>query len=270
MGSNISVQLENVSLFRGNAVILNQVSLLFRASRTTVIVGPSGSGKSTLLKIAAGIILPDEGKAMVNGVDFREMNEAQNLEFRKSNGFIFQDAALIANKSIYQNLSLPLNVHFRRMKEEEIKRRISQLLARIGFVDNLDSRPDDLSAGECKMISFVRALVTDPSIIFMDNPTLSVDSRAADSMVEIITELKRMGKTILLVTHEAPLIAKLADDLVVMDEGRIIESGEFASVVKTTNKEVRTILAKVLNEAATYDGDILDLLEPGGIEKIFE
>jgi phospholipid/cholesterol/gamma-HCH transport system ATP-binding protein len=269
MGSNLSIQLEGVSVVRGSVRILQEVSLSFRPGKTTVIIGPSGSGKSTLLKVAAGIIVPDEGRVLINGTDYKNMSEAENLEFRKSNGFIFQDGALLANRTIYQNLSLPLNVHFRSMGEDEVKRRISQLLAKIGFWDSVDMRPDQLSAGECKMAAFARALVTDPSVIFMDNPTLSVDSTAADSMVEIITDLKRKERTILLVTHESGLISKIADDLVVLNEGAVIESGEFTSVVKTSKKDVRTILSKVLNEAATYDGDILDLLDHEGSDGIF-
>lgn len=254
------IELEDIRISRGTVDIIKQCSPAFPRGRTTIITGSSGCGKSTLLKVAAGIMPPDSGRVFCNGQDYRSLSERKNIEFRKISGFVFQDAALWENQTIFQNVSLPLRFHFPRMTDKEIEQRVSSLLSRIGFWDDPTLRPAQLSSGERKMASFARALITDPEVVFMDAPILSVDDRAADRMRNIMKALKTDGKTLIISTTNPTLISFLADRIVVMKEGRILVADEFIKVVDSTDAEVTEILAKVLNRAESYDTNILDLL----------
>ncbi len=256
-----SIELENIRVEKGDTTLFHDMNVSFPKGITSVIMGPSGSGKSTMLKIAAGIDMPDSGTVFVYGKPLMKMSEKEMMAFRKENGFVFQDAALWSNKSVYQNLSLPMEFHFRHLDSVEIRRRINVVLKKIGFRDNPDLRPAQLSIGERKMASFARALVNDPKLIFMDSPLISIDSEIIDRIIGMILELKQAGKTIIISTHNPALVSRVADYLIVIKKGTILETGKFDTVVQSTNREVITILTDVLSKAATYDGDILSLLD---------
>jgi len=261
--SEPGIELREIVVRRGDTIALDNVSVLFPAGKTTVILGPAGCGKSTLLKIAAGIVLPDSGKVFVEGKNLNAMSERENHTFRRDSGFIFQDSALWSNSTIRQNLSLPLRFHYPTLPDDEIARRVGAIVKRIGFHENLDHRPAESSSGERKIISFLRALVMNPSLLYMDEPLTGIDHQTADRMTELIRELKREARTVIMVTHDPVLTAQLADHLVVLDGGRLLESGPLAQVVKSTRTEVIAILSRVLSEASTFDGSILDLLDQG-------
>jgi phospholipid/cholesterol/gamma-HCH transport system ATP-binding protein len=237
------------------------VSVAFPANRSTVIMGPSGSGKSMLLKVAAAIIPPDNGRVLMHGKNLQRFSQKDLLQFRRSSGFMFQDAALWENKTIFENLALPIQLHFPRRSGEEIERRIRELLERMNLLDSLELRPAALSEGERKIVSFLRAIVLDPEILFLDEPTTSIDHQLLEKMLTMIKTLNKGGCTIIAVTHDAHLTAMIANHLVVLKDGRVLESAATAEVRRSANREVIEILSQVLSEAATYDTDILDLLE---------
>lgn len=260
----IQVELRDIVVRRNDKAVVDGISFALPPGRTTVIIGPSGSGKSTLLKVAAGIVLPDAGEVRVGGRDLNSLPERDLMNLRRNNGFIFQDAALWSNNTIFQNLSLPLRYHFPTMSEREVSERVTALVRRVGYQDDLDLRPSQASTGERKIISFLRALVTDPKLIFMDEPLSGIDQRIAERMITMIRDLKRANRTILVVTHDPVLTSQVADYLLVMDAGRMLEAGPLAQVVRSTRSEVVSILSRVLSEAATFDGSILELLDQGG------
>jgi len=257
------IELREIVVRRGDTTALDDVSLLFPAGKTTVILGPSGSGKSTLLKVAAGIAFPDSGRVFINGKNLNTMSVRENNAFRRDSGFIFQDSALWSNSTIQQNLSLPLRFHYPALTDEEIARRVDAFVKRVGFHESLAHRPAESSSGERKIISFIRALVTNPSLLYMDEPLTGIDHQVAERMTEMIRELKREARTIIIVTHDPVLTSQLADYLVVLDRGRLLEFGSLTQVVKSTRAEVIAILSRVLSEASTFDGSILELLDQG-------
>jgi len=261
MSMETAIRFENIEVIKGEIILFEDLNISFPKGKSTVIMGPSGCGKSTMLKLAAGILLPDRGNVLIEGKPLLKFSEKELMEFRKHNGFVFQDAALWANKSIFQNLALPLEFHFRHLHSNEVRRRVEKMLATIGFRDDPNLRPAQLSAGECKMASFARALITDPSVIFMDSPLISIDSEVIDRIIRLIQDIKKEGKTILISTHDPRLTSLVADELVVLKKGAVLESGEFDNVVRSTDKEVITVLTDVLSKASTFDGDILELLD---------
>jgi phospholipid/cholesterol/gamma-HCH transport system ATP-binding protein len=190
-----------------------------------------------------------------------QMSERAMLDMRRINGFVFQDGALWENKTLFENLALPLQVHFPGLSLPEIRRRVERALERAGLAESATERPAALSGGERKVAAFLRALVTEPSLLFLDEPTLSIDHALSNHIKDMIREQKARGSTIVAVTHDAELTAQLADRLVVMDEGQVIAAGDFDEVKATHHARARSILSQVLGEIASYDTDLLQLLD---------
>ena len=256
----VAVTLEHIDAIRDEVQILTDINLEFYHQKTTVIIGPSGCGKSTILKIAAGIVPPERGNVFIDGKNVLKIPDRDLVSLRKSHGFVFQDAALWANKTVAQNLSLPLQFHFQYLSNEEISRRVTKTLRLAGYQDEQSLKPDQLSAGERKMVSFARAIITEPQLVFLDDPTISVDREGVDKILAAIKKLKEEQKTLIVATHDPMLTSMIADYLVIVKQGKILESGSFHKVVRSDDREVIAILTDVLSQSSTYAGDILDLL----------
>ena len=139
-------------------------------------------------------------------------------------------------------------------------RSIFEYFERLEFGASPTVRPPQISTGERKVVAFLRAIIGEPRLLFLDEPTGSIDHSVAERMVRIIQELKEKGTTLVVVTHSSKLASLIADRVVVLKEGKLLAAGETRDVVRTHDASVREILAEILDEAATYDTDILDLL----------
>jgi phospholipid/cholesterol/gamma-HCH transport system ATP-binding protein len=254
---------------RGVAVLteghesLSGVDLSVTEGACTVVMGPSGSGKSTLLKVAAGLMPPDRGTVTLRGDDFGVLSDRRLHEFRRINGFVFQDGALWENLTIYDNLALPLRVHFPELGEAEIRSRVLEMLERGRLADSPALRPAQLSGGERKIASFLRAAITEPQVVFLDEPTLSIDHTMTELITGMIRGLKARRCTILAVTHDPRLTSLIADRLAVIDGGRLMAEGPFDEVKRSADPRVRVVLARVLGEISSFDTDLLSLLDGG-------
>lgn len=242
----VNIKLENVTFIRNNRRILDDVTLEFPAGKTSVVIGPSGCGKSTLLKIAAGLIPPSSGKVYVNGVNLLTMTKKQLLAFRKRSGFVFQDAALWANKSVYDNMSLPLQVHYPDMEADEKDNRIREMLNAVGYTDSILLRPAQLSNGERKMVSLARALVISPSLLYMDTPLTLVDPSVSAKMQRLILNLHTSDSTIIANFSDPALTKQISDFTVVMKDGRVISTGTIAEISSNKDKEISDTVSAVL------------------------
>ncbi len=173
------------------------------------------------------------------------MDERDFFGMQAQSGFIFQDAALWANQTIYNNLSIPLRILNPEMKKSLIDERINSAVEMFKFRDNLQVRPSTISAGEKKIISFLRALMTDPDILFIDEPTTSVDKKNISRMNSIIKELKSRKKTIITVTHDFRLAKSIADNIILIDNGKIVKSGSFDDIVGSENADIKNIIEEI-------------------------
>lgn len=216
------IRLENIELLFNDQLVLENIDLSIKKGETTIIMGPSGCGKSSMLKVLAGIIPPNSGRVLFNSEDVHHMSEKkyQNMQFQT--GFVFQDSALWANKSLYENLTFPLLVSNPKMKRVELDSYVQNSVKTLNFKTDLALRPAALSAGEMKMLSFLRAVISDPEIIFMDEPTTFVDRRSVGRIKDQIREFKKKGKTLVGITHERSFAKELADRFIFMKNGRII------------------------------------------------
>ncbi|MDR2150701.1 MAG: ATP-binding cassette domain-containing protein [Spirochaetaceae bacterium] len=221
MGSIII--LDHISFSVQTSDIIRNISYRFRERKVTVLVGPSGGGKSTLLKLAAGLLIPSSGSVYFWERDIALMNRKENLNFRKSSAFVFQDSALWANQSLYQSLELPLKLHFPDMQRKDRDLRIREILSRVGYKRELSIRPSELSMGEQKLIACARAMLCHPNLYFLDELTESLDDLSDQRLVNIIKSFKQEYKTIILVSHEFKVIKELADYVVVIAGGRFIQ-----------------------------------------------
>ncbi|MBN1698132.1 MAG: ATP-binding cassette domain-containing protein [Spirochaetales bacterium] len=254
------VTIEGISFLSEDYSILKDISLSVPKGQCTIIMGSSGCGKSTLLKIIAGIYPPDSGRVMIENKDMLLLSDKELKEFRKKSGFMFQDSALWENTNISENISLPVKFHFSELTGEEINNRIKTMVTKIGFLDSIQLRPAMLSSGEKKVISFIRAIINDPDILFLDDPTEGMDNMYSRKLIQILKEKKEKQSTIVAVSHNTNLVSLLADYLIILKKGTVIEYGEFNTIKQSNNTYVKEILSKVLGEAASYDTELLDLL----------
>ena len=216
----VILELKDVSFTVQNMQIVQSFSYQFEEGKTTALVGPSGSGKSTVLKLSAGLLVPTEGAVIYRGIDIFTMSRKENLSFRKEAAMVFQDSALWANQSIYQSLELPLGVHFPEMKKVDRDARIKSVVKEVGYRRDLFIRPSQLSMGEQKLIAFARALICEPTLLFLDEWTESLDESAAHRLVELVQHRQSQGHTIILVCHNFRIVKTIADYIVMITDGK--------------------------------------------------
>jgi putative ABC transport system ATP-binding protein len=218
------VRLEGVSMVYGTADnpvrALDQVTLELPAGTFTAVMGPSGSGKSTLLSCAAGVETPTEGRVFIDGVAVTGSSETALTKFRRQRvGFVFQQFNLLPTLTVLQNVMLPLRLAGRRVDRGTCV----DVLAAVGLGDRLDHRPAELSGGQQQRVAIARALVTNPKVIFADEPTGALDSRSAREVLGLLRHaVAAMGQTVVMVTHD-PLAAAAAGTVVFLSDGRIAD-----------------------------------------------
>ena len=261
--TSYSIELKNITVIKDYNTILDDISFKVPEGITTVIAGHLGSGKSTLLKIISSIIVPDSGKVLINEKTYNSMSASAIKAYRKSSGFVFQDAALWANKTIYQNLELPLLYHFPNIRKEDIDSKIKKTLDMLGYEESINNRPSNISSGNRKLISFARAIITDPDILMIDSPETSIDFSAHEKIRSIIRDLKAKGKTLIICTYDEYITSMLADYIVVLFKNKIYASGSYKEIVTSNDPVIRKIMSHVLDKVSNFDADILDLINPG-------
>lgn len=202
---------------------LGGVSMDFRRGSFTAILGPSGSGKSTLLHCAAGLDRPTSGTVTIAGTDIAQLNEKARTELRRRRvGFVFQAFNLVGSLTAAQNVELPIRFAGNRVPASEV----TAALTSVGLEDRASHRPAELSGGQQQRVALARALITRPDVLFADEPTGALDSRASKDVLSLIRRLvDDHEQTILMVTHD-PLAASYADVAIFLEDGLIVDSLE--------------------------------------------
>jgi len=214
------IELKDVNFAAQDKQILHDICMEFDESKITAIIGPSGSGKSTVLKIAAGLLVPESGEVFYKGKNVALMSRSENLDFRREAAFVFQDSALWSNQDLYQILELPLKIHFPQMSKNQRAQRIKEVTAEADYKKELGIRPARLSMGEQKLIAFARAMLCNPSLLFLDEWVESLDETSANKLIEVVKRKKREGATVIFVCHDMRIIRDLADCVVVIVDGK--------------------------------------------------
>jgi phospholipid/cholesterol/gamma-HCH transport system ATP-binding protein len=243
---NYAAELENVSIIRNGHRLLDNVSAGLEEGKCTVIMGTSGSGTSCFMKTAAGILSPDTGRVFSWNQDIELMSGQEQFIFREKMGFVFQDSALWANMTGFQNIALPFQFHRRGMSQEKIAAHIAAIAQEFNFTGNLEQRPVDFSTGEKKIISYMRAMILDPRILFLDDPTSSIDNIFEKRVLDILIGRKERGCTLIINTHNPIYTLRLADNLIVMKAGKIVDQGPVSRVRSSADSYIRGVLSDML------------------------
>ncbi|MBY0223129.1 ABC transporter ATP-binding protein [Mammaliicoccus sciuri] len=207
-----------------NVPVLKNISFSVKQGEIVSIVGRSGSGKSTLLHILAGFLKPDSGEIVVKDTVTSVFNEQQSAQFRLENyGFIFQNFQLMPGLTAFENVELPLKL--KGMNRHQRKDKVQQLMKHVGLQSVQDHYPNELSGGQQQRVSIARALITDPPIIFADEPTGSLDSETEQEVLELIQTLNDTRDiTFVIITHDDE-VAQRADRMYRMHDGILTEEG---------------------------------------------
>ena len=214
---NINKTYKNGSL---ELQVLKNISFKVDKGEFLAIMGSSGSGKSTMMNILGCLDNQYEGRYILDGIDISKSTENELSEIRnKKIGFIFQSFNLLPRLTALENVELPLV--YSSVPKEERHKRANELLEMVGLKDRTHHRPNELSGGQRQRVAIARALVNDPSIILADEPTGNLDSKSEAEIIEILQKLNKMGKTIVIVTHE-PNIGEIAQRKIVFKDGEII------------------------------------------------
>jgi putative ABC transport system ATP-binding protein len=198
------------------------VSVEFERSRYSAIMGPSGSGKSTLMHILAGLDRPTGGSVVLDGVAITSLDDGDLTRLRRDKlGFIFQFFNLLPVLTAEENIVLPLSIAGQRADPEWLRR----LVDTVGLADRLTHRPAELSGGQQQRVAVARALISKPAVVFADEPTGNLDSKASEEVLRLLRQsVDELGQTVVMVTHD-PEAASYADRLIVLRDGLIVHDG---------------------------------------------
>lgn len=224
----------------GAAKILKGIDLSIEKGDVVAVLGPSGSGKTTLLRCMNFLEHADQGELIFDGVSYQlgKIKHKDIHELRKKTAFVFQNYNLFANKSALANVTLGLT-SARKMPKQEAQQIGMEMLAKVGMADKADYYPIQLSGGQQQRVAIARALATNPEIIYFDEPTSALDPELIGEVLSVMKQLAAEGMTMLVVTHEMNFARNVANKIIFMDEGKILEAGE-AKAFFENPKEERT------------------------------
>ncbi len=239
------IEMKNVSRRFGAIVALDGVSLNVERGERLVIIGPSGSGKSTLLRTINGLEPIDDGEIIIDGVRL-DRDHHQIHQIRLEIGMVFQQFNLFPHLTVRQNVVLPQKV-VRRRSEAEAAEKAMMLLAKVGITDKAEAYPGELSGGQQQRVAIARALGMDPKVMLFDEATSALDPEMIGEVLAVMKQLASEGMTMLVVTHEIGFAREVADRVVFIDGGKIVETGPPAQIFDHP-QQTRTaeFLAKVL------------------------
>ncbi|MBY8345505.1 amino acid ABC transporter ATP-binding protein [Streptomyces spinosirectus] len=250
-----TVEVHDVHKWYGTHRVLDGVDLTVRPGEVTVILGPSGSGKSTLLRVINHLEKPEIGHVSINGEligvkrhgdRLKELSERAILTQRGRIGFVFQNFNLFPHLTVLDNVAAA-PVATGRLSKPEAQELARELLGRVGLADRTGAYPRQLSGGQQQRVAIARALALRPGVILFDEPTSALDPELVGEVLAVIKDLATSGTTLVIVTHEIGFAREIADRVVFIDGGRIIEQGPPSEILDNPRHErTRDFLSKVL------------------------
>jgi polar amino acid transport system ATP-binding protein len=229
----------------GEALALNKVSLSVKRGEVVVIIGPSGSGKSSLLRSLNGLEKVDSGEIIIDGIKL-DQGEKTIHKIREEIGMVFQQFNLFPHLSVLKNLTLAQEI-VRGRKKELSEKVAEELLDKVGLSEKTDVFPAQLSGGQQQRVAIARSLAMNPKIMFFDEPTSALDPEMIGEVLEVMKKLAKEGITMLVVTHEMGFAKEVADRIIFMDQGRIVDEGSTDYILnQSKNPRTKEFLSKVL------------------------
>jgi cobalt/nickel transport system ATP-binding protein len=252
-------QLEKVNYrYPDGEIGTKDLDLVIREKERIVLLGANGSGKSTLLKILDGLIFPQEGSVQAFGQTLNEKHlnhDGFNQVFRKQVGFVFQNSETqLFSSTVYEEIAFgPLH---QELEEDEVRRRVSEILSLFGLEDLKDRPPFKLSGGEKKRVALAAVMATNPSVLLLDEPTAALDPRTQRWLIDMLVQFGRFGKTIVIATHDLDIVSEIADRALVFDEDhRLVANGSPSEVLSDRDLLLRVNLIDPRFHQHTHGGD---------------
>ena len=243
--SSSKIHVENLKKSFGQLEVLKDINIDINEGEVVVVIGPSGSGKSTFLRCLNRLEEITAGSVIVNGENISDKKININ-KARENIGMVFQHFNLFPNMTVLQNIMLA-PVELKKMTKEEARETGLKLLARVGLEEKADTYPQQLSGGQKQRVAIARALAMNPSIMLFDEPTSALDPEMVGEVLAVMQELAKGGMTMVVVTHEMGFAREVADRIIFMDGGYIIEEGSPEEVLKHPKQErTKSFLEKVL------------------------
>ncbi len=240
------IEIENITKWYGSFNVLKNCTTQVTKGEVVVVCGPSGSGKSTLIKCVNGLEPVQEGKILVDGDDVTAKG-ADLTALRSRIGMVFQHFELYPHMSVLENLCLAQEKVLKRDRKEAVARS-ETLLARVGMSDHVKKYPSQLSGGQQQRIAIARSLAMDPIAMLFDEPTSALDPEMIKEVLDVMVELAQEGMTMMVVTHEMGFARKVADRVIFMDEGAIIEDRPTTEFFDDPESDrAKDFLSKILN-----------------------
>nr|WP_302602494.1 amino acid ABC transporter ATP-binding protein [uncultured Sutterella sp.] len=242
---NAIVEIRNLKKAFGDHVVLDGINLSVRPGEKVVVLGPSGSGKSTMLRCINELEVPTSGKIFVNGVEVT--NPKTNLnKVREHLGMVFQRFNLWPHKTVVENVMLAQQIVL-KVAEEPARRKALDLLKSVGLLEKANDYPASLSGGQQQRVAIARALAMEPKVMLFDEPTSALDPELVGEVLSVMKRLADSGMTMIVVTHEIGFAREVADRVVFMDSGRIVEEGAPEEILVAPKEErTKSFLARVL------------------------
>jgi phospholipid/cholesterol/gamma-HCH transport system ATP-binding protein len=237
-----TVALDHVSKSFADRPVLQDVNLSVGRGETICIVGRSGTGKSVTLKLIIALIKPDAGHIWIDGEDITQLEGKELSRVRRKMGFLFQNAALFDFLTLYDNLALPLR-RLTRKSNQEIDEIIDRVLHQVGLGGDRDKMPLELSGGMKKRAGLARALVLEPELLMVDEPSSGLDRITASEIDDLLIEQKRRT-TMIIVTHDVHGARRIGDRFAVLDRGRLVAIGKPEDLEEHENETVRKLVTE--------------------------
>lgn len=235
------IEISRLSKSYGSTLVLDGIDLSVETAQIAAVVGPSGAGKSTLARTINLLERPTSGSIVVNGRDLTALRGRELRAARREIGTVFQQANLLSRLTAAQNIALPLRHH--GLSETQVRRRVHELLDRVGLLHRAGHYPAQLSGGQRQRIAIARGLALKPSVLLSDEATSGLDPDTTRSILELLRELRDdLQVTIVVITHEMDVVRGVADVVAQLDGGRIIESGPVADVLRRSDSPLSRAL----------------------------
>jgi phospholipid/cholesterol/gamma-HCH transport system ATP-binding protein len=236
------IRVEGLRKSFGAQPVLRGLDLEVEAGEIMVIIGRSGGGKSVLLKHLIGLLRPDAGRVLIAGADITHLRGAALDRIRERYGVVFQGGALFDSMSVFDNVAFPLREKT-RLPAAEIEKKVEHSLQQVGLAGMGEKNPAEISGGMRKRVAIARALITEPEVLFLDEPTTGLDPILVNTMHHLIVELHRTARfTAVMVSHEIPEIFSIADRVAMLHDGRIVESGTPDAIQASKNPVVQQFI----------------------------
>jgi phospholipid/cholesterol/gamma-HCH transport system ATP-binding protein len=238
-----AVAVEDLHKSFGSQKVLDGITLKVSRGETLAVLGRSGTGKSVLLRIIIGLQKPDSGSVRIQGQDIGGLNVDQLSEIRKKMGFLFQHAALYDSLTVGENVAFPLQHHKSEMSKSEQYDRVRKLMTEVGMEKDLDKMPADISGGMQKRVGLARALILEPDILLLDEPTAGLDPISSGEIDDLVLKLQEEHHMAsIVVTHDMYSAKTISNRLALLNKGKVVIEGTFEELQKSDIEFVKEFL----------------------------